>query len=173
MKNIARRSQFPASIPGIDPTIPLCRIFAAAAATIGFEASGHPTLRARSAQHFSDESLAVSFSVFRCAEFFLAGTFAPVNTRTPGDRIADVIAAFSGSIRFVWLHLVGFALRISPEYRSPSPQRILLIPTRMCKQNRETRRGDMRDHLKYSRCRSLSPSISVSAAPKAIPKFRS
>jgi uncharacterized membrane protein len=88
-----------------------------------------------------------------------------LNTRTQGDRIADAIAAFSGSIRFVLLHLVGFTLWIlvnTGPFRLVRPfdpypyvllglivscEAVLLATFVLMKQNREARRGDMRDHL--------------------------
>ena len=46
-----------------------------------------------------------------------------LSSRTAGDRIADAIAAFSGSIRFVIVHLVCFALWIllntDPSHSAP------------------------------------------------------
>jgi uncharacterized membrane protein len=88
-----------------------------------------------------------------------------LNTRTHGDRIADAVAAFSGSIRFVLLHLIGFALwillntgplRLTHPF-DPYPyvllglivscEAVLLATFVLMKQNREARRGDMRDHL--------------------------
>jgi uncharacterized membrane protein len=88
-----------------------------------------------------------------------------LNSRTPGDRIADAIAAFSGSLRFVIIHLVWFALwfllNTGPLHLArpfdPYPyvllslvvscEAVLLATFVLMKQNREARRGDMRDHL--------------------------
>jgi len=88
-----------------------------------------------------------------------------LNTRTQGDRIADAIAAFSGSIRFVLLHVAGFALWVflntgpgslaHPFDPYPyvmlglivSCEAVLLATFVLMKQNREARRGEMRDHL--------------------------
>jgi uncharacterized membrane protein len=88
-----------------------------------------------------------------------------LNSRTAGDRIADAIAAFSGSIRFVIIHLVCFALwillntgplRLARPF-DPYPyvllslvvscEAVLLATFVLMKQNREARRSDTRDHL--------------------------
>jgi uncharacterized membrane protein len=88
-----------------------------------------------------------------------------LNNRTTGDRIADAVAAFSGSIRFVIIHLVCFALwillntgpfqlaRPFDPYPYPllslvvSSEAVLLATFVLMKQNREARRGETRDHL--------------------------
>ncbi len=88
-----------------------------------------------------------------------------LRNRTPGDRITDAIAAFSGSMRFVLIHLIGFAawillntgpLRLSRPF-DPYPyvllslvvscEAVLLATFVLMKQNREAHRSDARDHL--------------------------
>jgi uncharacterized membrane protein len=88
-----------------------------------------------------------------------------LRNRTSSDRITDAIAAFSGSMRFVVLHLVGFAVWILLNMNlsgfghpfDPYPyvllslvvscEAVLLSTFVLMKQNREARRSDVRDHL--------------------------
>ncbi len=88
-----------------------------------------------------------------------------LRNRTSSDRITDAVAAFSGSMRFVVIHLVGFAvwvlintgaLRLGRPF-DPYPyvllslvvscEAVLLSTFVLMKQNREARRSDARDHL--------------------------
>jgi uncharacterized membrane protein len=85
--------------------------------------------------------------------------------RTFWDRVADTVAAFSGSIVFVILHIAGFAawflinLGVIPGVRPFDPypfmmlamvvscEAVLLSTFVLMKQNRMSRRGEQRDQL--------------------------
>ena len=85
--------------------------------------------------------------------------------RTFTDRVADVIANFSGSMLFVYLHIVWFVLwflintGVLPIVKPFDPypfillamivsvEGVLLSTFVLMKQNRMTRRSDARDHL--------------------------
>jgi uncharacterized membrane protein len=85
--------------------------------------------------------------------------------RTFWDRVADMVAAFSGSIVFVVLHVAGFAawflinLGLIPGLRPFDPypfillamvvscEAVLLSTFVLMKQNRMSRRGEQRDQL--------------------------
>jgi len=85
--------------------------------------------------------------------------------RTASEKAGDRIAAFAGSLRFVVLHLFGFAVWIGwnvwPEMKSwrfdPYPfamldtivamEAILLASFILMRQQRTSRRSDERDHL--------------------------
>jgi uncharacterized membrane protein len=88
-----------------------------------------------------------------------------LNERTIWDRIADAVAAFSGSIVFVLLHVAGFAawflinLGLIPGIRPFDPypfillamavscEAVLLSTFVLMKQNRMSRKGEQRDQL--------------------------
>jgi uncharacterized membrane protein len=88
-----------------------------------------------------------------------------LSQRTIWDRIADAVAAFSGSIAFVLLHVAGFAawflinLGLIPGIRPFDPypfillamavscEAVLLSTFVLMKQNRMSRRGEQRDQL--------------------------
>ena len=86
-------------------------------------------------------------------------------TRTPVDRLADVIGGFSGSMSFVAIHVTWFIawflintglLAFIPKF-DPYPfillamivsvEGVLLSTFVLMKQNRMQRRSDIRDHL--------------------------
>jgi uncharacterized membrane protein len=85
--------------------------------------------------------------------------------RTPMERAGDAIASFAGSLRFVALHLLGFAgwflMNSLPSLRQwrfdpyPYPmldtivaiEAILLASFILMRQSRTSRRSDERDHL--------------------------
>src|SRR3954451_175779 len=88
-----------------------------------------------------------------------------LSQRSVWDRIADAVAAFSGSIVFVLLHIAGFAawflinLGFIPGIRPFDPypfillamgvscEAVLLSTFVLMKQNRMSRRGEQRDQL--------------------------
>ena len=85
--------------------------------------------------------------------------------RSLTDRVADVIANFSGSMLFVYLHIVWFVVwflintRVLPIVKPFDPypfillamivsvEGVLLSTFVLMKQNRMTKRSDTRDHL--------------------------
>jgi uncharacterized membrane protein len=87
-----------------------------------------------------------------------------LETRTRVERVADAIGSFAGSIQFVILHLVWFALWVAintgrfgiPAF-DPFPyvflsmivslEAVLLSTFVLMKQNRMSQRADHRDHL--------------------------
>ena len=88
-----------------------------------------------------------------------------LNDRAPGERIADAIAAFSGSMTFVVLHVVIYAgwilvnMRITPFLPAFDPYQFMLLSMVvsleaiflstfvLMKQNRMGKRADARGHL--------------------------
>ena len=83
--------------------------------------------------------------------------------RTPSDRIADAVAAFCGSMTFIYVHIVWFGLWIvwnaSPHTRhfDPYPYQFLTLTVSLeaiflttfviISQNRQARVADRRNHL--------------------------
>jgi len=83
--------------------------------------------------------------------------------RTPGDRIADVIAKFCGSMTFVWVHVIWFGVWIGynllpgVKHIDPFPftfltlvvslEAIFLSTFILISQNHDTRISERRNHL--------------------------
>ena len=70
-------------------------------------------------------------------------------------RVADAITAFAGSMRFVYIHAVGFALWMLFVEKNPWPKLTLIVSLEaifltgfvLMTQNRMTRQADRRAHL--------------------------
>jgi len=85
--------------------------------------------------------------------------------RTFSERIGDAIADFTGSMRFIWAHLILFVvwfcinLRLVPGVAAFDPypfvlltlivsaEAVIISTFVLMKQNRMSRRADQRDHL--------------------------